>query len=45
MVRGWRPEMGRWLTGASVEVREVTDLDLEDGFVELLRAFRTGSGT
>jgi len=45
VVRGWRPEMGRWLTGASVEVREVTDLDLEDGFVELLRAFRTGSGT
>ena len=44
VVRGWRPEMGRWLAGQSIEVREVTDLDLEDGFVELLRAFRAGAG-
>ena len=45
VVRGWRPEMGRWLAGVRIEVREVTDLDLEDGFVELLRAFRAGAGT
>ena len=40
VVRGWRPEMSAWFDRPGVAVREVTDLDLEDGFVELLRAFR-----
>jgi ABC-2 type transport system ATP-binding protein len=40
VVRGWRPEMTGWFERDGVTVREVTDLDLEDGFVELLRAFR-----
>jgi len=39
-VRGWRPEMAGWFDQRGIAVREVTDLDLEDGFVELLRAFR-----
>jgi ABC-2 type transport system ATP-binding protein len=40
VVRGWRPEMTGWFERDGVAVREVADLDLEDGFVELLRAFR-----
>lgn len=40
VVRGWRPEMSAWFDRTGVSVREVADLDLEDGFVELLRAFR-----
>ncbi len=40
VVRGWRPEMSAWFDRPGLAVREVTDLDLEDGFVELLRAFR-----
>ena len=40
VVRGWRPEMSAWFDRSGLAVREVTDLDLEDGFVELLRAFR-----
>lgn len=40
VVRGWRPEMSGWFQRDGVAVREVADLDLEDGFVELLRAFR-----
>lgn len=40
VVRGWRPEMSAWFDGTGASVREVADLDLEDGFVELLRAFR-----
>ena len=39
-VRGWRPEMTGWFQQHGVAVRDVADLDLEDGFVELLRAFR-----
>lgn len=39
-VRGWRPEMTQWFEQDGVALREVADLDLEDGFVELLRAFR-----
>ena len=42
VVRGWRPEMSSWFSGSGAAVREVADLDLEDGFVELLRAFRAG---
>lgn len=40
VVRGWRPEMTGWFERDGVALREVADLDLEDGFVELLRAFR-----
>jgi ABC-2 type transport system ATP-binding protein len=39
-VRGWRPEMSEWFARDGVALRAVEDLDLEDGFVELLRAFR-----
>ncbi len=41
VVRGWRPEMIRWFERDQIVLRDVADLDLEDGFVELLRAFRT----
>ena len=40
IVRGWRPEMRTYIEGAGAAVREVIDLDLEDGFVEMLRAAR-----
>jgi ABC-2 type transport system ATP-binding protein len=40
VVRGWKPEMAAWFDRGHATVRDVTDLDLEDGFVELLRAFR-----
>jgi len=40
VVRGWTPDMTGWFARTGATVREVTDLDLEDGFVELLRAFR-----
>jgi ABC-2 type transport system ATP-binding protein len=40
VVRGWETGMAAWFTNAGGTVREVTDLDLEEGFVELLRAFR-----
>ena len=41
VVRGWQPEMTGWFQQSGAPVRDVTDLDLEDGFVELLRAFRS----
>ncbi len=41
VVRGWRPEMSSWFVQDGVTLNNVADLDLEDGFVELLRAFRT----
>jgi ABC-2 type transport system ATP-binding protein len=41
VVRGWRPEMTSWFAQDGVTLNNVADLDLEDGFVELLRAFRT----
>jgi len=40
VVRGWEPEMAAWFQGGGAEVRAIEDLDLEDGFVELLRAAR-----
>ncbi len=39
-VRGWQPPMTQWFTGVGAEVREIVDLDLEEGFVELLRSSR-----
>ncbi len=41
VVRGWQPPMVQWFEGAGATVREVVDLDLEEGFVELLRSSRT----
>jgi ABC-2 type transport system ATP-binding protein len=38
VVQGWLPEHGPWLAAAGVSVREVIDLDLEEGFVALLRS-------
>jgi hypothetical protein len=32
--------MKEWFDRDGITLREVSDLDLEDGFVELLRAFR-----
>lgn len=40
LVRGWLPEMHGYLTSVGASVREVVDLDLEEGFVELLRSNR-----
>ena len=41
LVRGWQPPMRQYFDGVGASLREVIDLDLEDGFVELLRSFRT----
>ncbi len=40
LVRGWEPRMQEYLTSVGASVREVVDLDLEEGFVEMLRASR-----
>ena len=40
LVRGWTPGMHEYLAGTGTAVREVIDLDLEEGFVEMLRAAR-----
>ncbi len=42
IVRGWRDEMTGAITEAGASVREVVHLDLEEGFVELLKAARPG---
>ena len=41
IVRGWNESMSSYIGGAGATLREVVDLDLEDGFVEILRASRT----
>ena len=41
LVRGWTPEMTAYFDSNGAQLREVVDLDLEDGFVELLQAFRS----
>jgi ABC-2 type transport system ATP-binding protein len=41
-VRGWQPDMGSWLEAQGATLRETIDLDLEESFVELLSAARTG---
>jgi len=43
VVRGWQDEMTGFFTAGRGAVREVQDLDLEDVFVELLRAARQQS--
>ncbi len=40
VVGDWEPEMTSYFEGVGASIREVIDLDLEDGFVELLRSFR-----
>jgi ABC-2 type transport system ATP-binding protein len=40
LVRGWTPSMHEYLSAAGASVREVIDLDLEEGFVEMLRNAR-----
>jgi ABC-2 type transport system ATP-binding protein len=40
LVRGWGPGMQDYLTATGASVREVIDLDLEEGFVEMLRSAR-----
>lgn len=40
-VRGWEPAMVDYFERVEASLREVIDLDLEEGFVELLRTFRT----
>ncbi len=42
VVSNWEPTMTSFFERIGASVREVVDLDLEDGFVELLRSFRTG---
>jgi ABC-2 type transport system ATP-binding protein len=41
LVRGWTNEMRGYFEPRGATLREVVDLDLEDGFVELLRSFRS----
>ncbi|HEX7939915.1 MAG TPA: ABC transporter ATP-binding protein [Gemmatimonadaceae bacterium] len=40
LVRGWKPSMQAYLESVGASLREVVDLDLEEGFVEMLRASR-----
>ncbi len=40
VVGDWEPAMTSYFDAVGASVREVIDLDLEDGFVELLRSFR-----
>jgi len=42
VVSNWEPTMTSFFERIGASVRDVVDLDLEDGFVELLRSFRTG---
>lgn len=39
-VREWDPEMAAYFVTIGADLQDVIDLDLEEGFVELLRAFR-----
>lgn len=43
VVRGWEPQMCAYFESAGATLQEVVDLDLEDGFVELLSTFRESS--
>ena len=40
VVRNWEPAMAGYVESLGASIRDVIDLDLEDGFVELLRGFR-----
>jgi hypothetical protein len=41
LVREWEPQMSSYFDGLGASLHEVIDLDLEEGFVELLRTFRS----
>jgi len=41
IVRGWQAPMTQYFEGIGAGVQEVIDLDLEEGFVELLSTART----
>jgi ABC-2 type transport system ATP-binding protein len=43
LVRGWAPEMSDYIGSIGATLHEVIDLDLESGFVEMLRSSRTRS--
>jgi uncharacterized protein YecE (DUF72 family) len=40
IVRGWQDPMRQYFEGVGAKVNDVIDLDLEEGFVELLRSAR-----
>ncbi len=40
IVRGWQAPMTQYFEGVGATIREIVDLDLEEGFVELLRSTR-----
>jgi ABC-type multidrug transport system ATPase subunit len=44
VVRDWREGMSSWFSGRELTLREVVDLDLEETFVETLRAARAAGG-
>jgi ABC-2 type transport system ATP-binding protein len=44
VVRDWRDDMTSWFTSGDAALREVVDLDLEETFVETLRAARDAGG-
>ncbi len=44
VVRDWREEMAQWFCRHDLTLREVVDLDLEETFVETLRAARAAGG-
>ena len=41
VVRGWQPTMYQYFEGIGAVLQDVVDLDLEEGFVELLRTARS----
>jgi ABC-2 type transport system ATP-binding protein len=43
VVRGWQSPMSQYFQGIGATLQDVVDLDLEEGFVELLRTSRTRS--
>jgi ABC-2 type transport system ATP-binding protein len=44
VVRDWRDDMTSWFATGTASLREVVDLDLEERFVETLRAARDAGG-
>ena len=44
VVRGWQAPMTQWFEGVGATLRDVIDLDLEEGFVEMLRTSRQPAG-
>ena len=44
VVRGWQAPMQQYFEGVGATLREVVDLDLEEGFVELLQTSRGPQG-